>query len=211
MKNSISYVAIFLLALAISGCSHDGSVSKKPLPDLYIVGIDRSSSTNPMRVAQINQLKQVVTAATINAKQVEFWTFDHRALCQWGPQVPSSPDALQPVEAKTLSMSNGSNRHITRPALMLQQIAQDPAFLRARSVTIILLTDGDNEVPSDDPLFTQQAAAIASHPSVHLAVLDINPENRPVWQKAFSALPPQNFLLAGDTQSTRTEDRFLGM
>ncbi len=210
MKSTRGCTALIILSLAITGCSHDGTTALHSPPDIYIVGIDRSSSTNPMRTVQINQLKQVVTVAAINNKPLEFWTFDHRALCQWGAQVPSTPDALVPIEAKTLAMSNANNRHITRPALMLEQIAADPAFKRAKSVDILILTDGDNEVPTDNHLFTKEASLIAAHPSVRLAVLDINPENRPTWQQAFGSLPANDLLLAGDTQSTKTEDGFLG-
>lgn len=209
MNNAINFTALLLVATAISGCSTSHSAPNHNEPALYIVCIDRSSSTNPMRGAQIDQLQQVITLAATDGTPIEFWTFDHRALCQWGPQSPRTSEALIGIEQKTLKPSNAENRHITRPALLLQAINRDTAFNTAKSADILMLTDGDNEVPTDSPLFTREAASIAAHKSVKVAVLDINPENRPTWQQAFHDLPQSSLLVAGDTQSVKTEDDFL--
>ncbi len=209
MNNAINSTLLLLVAAAITGCSSGRSAPSRTEPALYIVCVDRSSSTNPMRQKQIDQFNQVVTLAAADGTPIEFWTFDRRALCQWGPQPPRSSEALFGIEQKTIAPSNSENRHITRPALLLQAINRDTTFITAKSVDILVLTDGDNEVPTDNSLFTREAASIAAHKSVKVAVLDINPENRPTWQHAFRGLPQSRFLVAGDTQSVKTEDDFL--
>ncbi len=214
MKIDFCRCALMLCPLlVISGCSKRGiKTAEHPSPgQLYIVALDRSASTNPMRSIQLSQLNQIVLQSMLTDSKMEFWTFDRRPLCQWGPDVPSSPNSLDVIENKTITLSNSELRHITRPALLLEDVANSSAFQNSRHVTLVILTDGDSEGPNDGPLFTKEAAILSKHPGFRIALLDINPENRTRWQTAFNSVPPADFMLNGDTQGTQGLNTFLNI
>lgn len=205
------YVLMLCPLVMMSGCSESGltSVEHSSPDQLYIVALDRSASTNPMRSIQLSQLNQIVLQSMLSDSKMEFWTFDRRPLCQWGPDVPVTPHALDAIENKTITESNSELRHITRPALLLRDVASSSAFQNSRNVTLVILTDGDSEGPNDGPLFTKEAAILAKHPGFRLALLDINPENRSRWQTAFKSVPEADVMLTGDTQGTEGLNSFL--
>ncbi len=195
--NFLKPTTLFALLSFAPGCMQHSS---KPEPDLFVACIDISGSTIPMRGAQLSQLDTIANWATISGAPLELWTFDKKPLQVWGPRVPVGSASIAAIKAKTLSTA-GKVHHITRPALLLSTLLNDPGFKRSHRPIIVLLTDGDSEVPSDSKLFLHSAAALAATRHLQFAILDISAQNRSTWQKAFSACPASHFHEAGITEA----------
>lgn len=181
-----------------AGCGYGGPAAHEAAdapPGVVIVAADTSGSTNAMRVPQIDGVNMALDCALVRDWPLEFWTFAHAAHRLWGPEAPSNTHALDEAEEQGLPRRSGAEEHITRPAILLEAIANDTAFRGAARSVVVLLTDGDAELAGDHARFVRAARAVAQHPAVRLLVAGIHPENRRTWTQAFAPCLGRRFQL----------------
>lgn len=191
-----------MLSLALAGCSkyQSGAADTGPVPGMYVVAIDRSDSTRPVRVDQLSALDLVATQCLANDAPLDLWAFDTTAVRIWGPRPLSSRSDLLAVKAHELSPSDRHPRRVTRPALLIHELASDPEIDQAANVTFIILTDGDSEVYGDNPLFVKSCKALGALPGARICAIGINPENRKTWDRALRAGFANRCSVAGPTE-----------
>jgi hypothetical protein len=193
----------FLAVLCLFGCgpNKQGADPSHQVahPDLLIVAIDRSGSTTPFRYQQLDQLDLLATYALSYKIPMEIWTYDHQSQCIFGPRVP--PDEYSP-EFKDLKARYFAPQHLsrdlgTRPCALFQFIADDPHYRQAARPVVVILTDGDDDDGNVTNFCKQAQALCQGHPSLQLYVIDITPNNRPLWERAFQDNLQNHLQLAG--------------
>jgi hypothetical protein len=189
-------LAVLAVLVGITGCSKSPQRSQT-----LIVAIDRSGSTDGFRAQQLDQMDTITTAAIADNCALEVWSFDSTPTSLWGPRVPDSSHVLDTVKQKEFHPDHAAVRHVTRPALLLEAIEQHVQLNHLAQPNILILTDGDSEMPSDAGRFTAGAQTLAHLPGVRVTVIGISPENRKVWENAFTPLLSSRFQMAGQSEA----------
>ncbi len=212
--NLCRHGAVVAALVTLGGCAPSAGKGaatdpKAPPPALLVVAVDRSGSTDPVRGAQLDTLDLLVKIALSGDRNLSVWAFDNHPVCLWGPRVPYGPAALEQVKRQELGPNSKANRRITRPALLLRALAQEPDFQRATAADIVLLTDGDAEDASDHTTFIKTAQELGKNPHLRLCIIGIRPEARPEWKQAFAATWGSRFVVAGPSEAKEAVHQFL--
>ena len=140
---------------------------------------------------------------------LDVWAYDRSALRVYGPRNPQSHNELDQVKQTELAPNDTHPRTITRPAVLLEALAHDQLMHHTTNVYAVILTDGDAEVATDEPRLVAAAKALGSEPGFHMAVIDIKPEDRKMWDNALTKGMPGRYVLAGQAESTTALTQFL--
>lgn len=196
----------------MAGCSHSSlasTPSASSLPESILIGVDRSESTRPMRSQFFDQMDRATNMAISQDLPIDVWAYDRSALPLYGPRKPQSHNDLDQIKRTELAPNDAHLRTKTRPAVLLEAWEHDKTFHHVTGTYAIILTDGDAEVADDEPRLVAAAKALGSDPSFHMAVVDINPENRKMWDNALGKGMPGRYVLAGQAESTTALTQFL--
>jgi len=175
--------------MALAGCT--GSRPNKH----FVVAIDRSASTDPIRPELCHRFYELVDRAAARKDRLSLWAFDNKPVMIWGPRVPQGTETFNSIMYREFLKAPG--RRMTRPAVLLREIVnQTYQNTETEPIAICVLTDGDSEIASDELLLIEVGSELASKPHITLSVIGIKPENRTMWQKAFSRMG-NRFNLAG--------------
>jgi len=193
----------FLAVVCLVGCGPNKQSAdpshQVARPDLLIVAIDRSGSTTPFREQQLAQLDLLATYALSYKIPMEIWTYDRQSQCIFGPRVP--PDEYS-MEFKDLKDRYFAPQHLskdlgTRPCTLFHFIADDPHYRQSARPVVVILTDGDDDEGNVTNFCKRAHTLCHDHTSLQLYVIDITPENRPLWQRAFYETLQNHLQLAG--------------
>lgn len=149
-----------------------------------------------MRAWELNTLDQLYYGAALMRRPLEAWAFDSRPLQLCEPDVPSATRA--PVEIKRAFLPrNEPDRHVTRPALLLQALAAHLTQRRAAGADLVILTDGDDDDCRDAARLPGALRALCARHGVHIQVLGIRAENLQPWTRSLPAADLNLIRLAG--------------
>lgn len=195
----LALVAALAFPAVLTGCSsHQASAAAPPATGLFVVCLDRSNSMDALRADQLNQLDLVATAAMADNVPLDIWVFDKSPERVWGPRIPYTRSDLLPVKSE--EMTTGTPRRMTRPALLLEALADEANIQSAHNPTFILLTDGDQEVWQDQPVLRKGADRLGAISGSRIGVFGIHPENRKAWEAALTPGFSTRYSLAGPSE-----------
>ena len=213
-RNGLLACTLSTMAL-LSGCTHPSSpasvASPSPAlaPSVLLLAVDRSESTRPLRAEFFEQMDYMTSAAIGNSLPLDVWAYDRSALRVYGPRNPQSREELDQIKRTELAPNDAHLRKITRPALLLEAWVNDRAMHHTTGGYAVILTDGDAEVADDEHRLVAAAKALGKDPTFRLAVIDIKPEDRKMWDNALTKGMPGRYILAGQSEATTTLKEFL--
>ena len=195
----------------MSGCSHPSPSSPSATlpPTSILVAVDRSESTRPLRTQFFSQMDTVTNYAISQDLPVDVWAYDRSALRVYGPRHPQTRDDLDQIKRTELAPNDLHLRTITRPALLLEAMVHDQTMHHSTGVFAVVLTDGDAEEADDEPRLVAAARALGTDPSFRMAVIDIKPADRKMWDNALAKAMPGRYVLAGQAEGDASLKQFL--
>lgn len=197
LRNGLRATIVAGTLVCVVGCGKSAHVNQT-----FIVAIDRSGSTDKFRAQQLDQMDTVATAAIADNCALEVWSFDSTPINLWGPRVPESSHSLDTIKRKEFRPDGTlAVRHVTRPALLLEAIAHHVQLNHLAQPNVLILSDGDSEVPSDAAKFASEGRTLAQIPGIRIAVIGISAENRKVWEHVFTPLLGNRFQMAGHSEA----------
>ena len=154
-----------------------------PTPEMrYIVAIDRSESTAPMRLDQLHDITLVRQAALVNGAEMEMWFYDSGASRIYGPGVPNDPQAIKLQKQSYLIPDQKHRRVGTRPAALFEALDKEVPDITGKDVRLLVFTDGDNDFGTDGARIKAGAEALSKLPKLKVTVIGIHAENESWWK-----------------------------
>ena len=149
----------------------------------YIVAIDRSESTAPMRLDQLHDITLVRQAALVNGAEMEMWFYDSGASRIYGPGVPNDSKAIKLQKQSYLIPDQKHRRVGTRPAMLFEALDKEVPDLAGKDVRLLVYTDGDNDFGTDTKRIKAGAEALSKLPKLKVTVIGIHAENESWWKR----------------------------
>jgi len=169
---------VSLALFCASGCSNG-----PPAPGRVIIALDRSESTAPMRGAQLVAIKSAQRTILGMNMPLEAWCFDTTPVRVYGPEVPEEKTVIKKIKQEEM-VPDPQHLHIrTRPAALLEALNAEAPDWKGGQVTVIVMTDGDNDFANDNERVKDAAAKLAALPNVRIALIGVHTGNRDFWQK----------------------------
>jgi len=176
----------YLLCLSLALWFFASGCASPPPSALYIVVIDRSESTDPMRLDQLHDITRVRQAALLNNAEMEIWFYDSVARRIYGPSVPNDSKAIK-LEKQSYLIPDMKHLKIgTRPAALFEALDKTVPDMSGKDVRLLILTDGDNDFAADDTRIKAGAQALGGVAKLRLTIIGVHPENEKWWRTLVS-------------------------